>query len=210
VALVNTSVADITADTLLSQSKTKIKGNDDKLLANDVAVEARLVTAESNITTLTAQKAPLANPTFTGTVTTPKVVLTPEGGIAISLLNKTGVTSVKGSVVSCASSTDNAFILQANEFDAIGVVYQSGIADGSACLVVVSGIAEVLLKNTTASTRGYWVKSADTDGRADATTALPTGGSFAGVDDHFKEIGHCLETKVGGTDVLAKIVLHMN
>ena len=48
-ALVNSSVTDITADTLLSQSKTKIKGNDDKLLANDVAVEARLVTAEGKV-----------------------------------------------------------------------------------------------------------------------------------------------------------------
>ena len=48
-ALVNSSVQDITADTLLSQSKTKIKGNDDKLLENDVAVEARLVTAEGKV-----------------------------------------------------------------------------------------------------------------------------------------------------------------
>jgi hypothetical protein len=209
-ALVNSSVEDITADTLLSQSKTKIKGNDDKLLANDVAVEARLVTAESNITTLTAQKAPLANPTFTGTVTTPKAVITPEGGIAVSLINKTGVSSVKGSVVSTSTTTDNAFTLQANEFDSIGVVYTDGVADGSDCLVVVSGIAEVLLKNGTASTRGYWVKCADTDGRADASNSMPSGGSFALVDDHFKEVGHCLESKVAGTNVLAKCVLHQN
>jgi hypothetical protein len=39
--LVNSSVEDITADTLLSESKSKIKGNDDKLLANDVAIESR-------------------------------------------------------------------------------------------------------------------------------------------------------------------------
>lgn len=40
-AVVNSSVENITSDTLLSESKSKIKNNFDKLLANDVAIEAR-------------------------------------------------------------------------------------------------------------------------------------------------------------------------
>ena len=207
-AVVNAAMADITADTLLSQSKTKIKGNDDKLLENDVAIEARVTTAEGNITTLTAQKAPLANPTFTGTVTSPKVMMTPEGGIAVRLTNKTGSASVKGTVIAASSTTDNAFALQSNEYDAFGVVYEAGIADGQECWVVVFGIAEVLLKDTTASTRGYIALCADTDGRFIATA--PSGSPPMATDTHFKEIGHVIESKGAGTDVLCKCVIHFN
>jgi hypothetical protein len=137
------------------------------------------------------------------------IKFTADGGMAVQLINKTGAPSVKGSVV--ASGTVNAsFILQGNEFNAIGAVYEAGVADGSPCWVTFAGIAYVLLVNGTGSTAGYWVKSHATDGRADGSLALPTGGSFAGVDDHFKEIGHSLETKIAGTDVLCKIMLHFN
>jgi len=94
--------------------------------------------------------------------------------------------------------------------DAIGAVYEAGVPDGSLCWVTFSGKAYVLLADGTASTAGYWVKSHATDGRADASFALPTGGSFVGIDDHFKEIGHCLETKTAGTNVLCKVMLHFN
>jgi len=30
------------------------------------------------------------------------------------------------------------------------------------------------------------------------------------IDSHFREIGHCLESKEAGTDVLCKIALHFN
>lgn len=199
-AVTNPAVEDITADTLLAQSKPKLITNFDDLLENDVDIEARLTTAESDIT----GKSPIANPTFTGTVRSPKVVITPDGGIAISLINKTGAASVKGTVVSTSSTTDNAFMAQASELDSIGVVYESGIADAAACLVVVAGIADVLLKDGTASTRNHFVFASATDGRAE-TKAVP-----ANIDEHFKEIGHCLESKIAGTDVLFKCVLHFN
>ena len=203
-ALVNGSVEDITADVALATSKPKIQGNDEKLLANEVALDSRLSTAETD-------KAPLASPTFTGTVTAPKTALTPEGGIAISLTNKTGVASVKGSLVATSTVTDHAFELQADEINTIGIVYEDGIADGSECLVVVSGIADVLLKDATASTRGFWAVAADTDGRANITEPTPSPNNTVGEHTiHFKEIGHCLESKVAGTDVLAKCVLHFN
>ena len=76
---------------------------------------------------------------------------------------------------------------------------------------VVSGIAEVLLEDGTASIHGYWARTSITDaGRADITNAEPPGGGIPQADIHFREIGHCLESKSSGTDVLAKVVLHFN
>jgi len=141
----------------------------------------------------------------------PKIRFTEEGGFAVLLTNKTGSASVKGDLVEASASTDNAFA-QAGVSDThpIGVVYEAGVADGSECWVVVSGIAEVLLKDTTAATRGYWVMTSDTAGRADATLAAPPGGGISELDQHMREIGHCIESKTAGTDVLAKIVMHFN
>ena len=137
-------------------------------------------------------------------------MVTPEKGIAVKIVNKTGAASVKGMLVETNETTSGGFEELGDLYDCIGIVYESGIADGAECFVVISGIAEVLLKDTTASTTGNWVKAADTNGRADATLALPSGGTIAQLREHFQEIGHCIETKTAGTDVLAKIVLHFN
>ena len=130
-----------------------------------------------------------------------------DGGLMIKLINKTGVASVKGSVVSSNTAVDNSFILQANEFDSIGVVYENGIADGELCWIVIQGIAEVLFKDTVAVVRGYVALAADTNGRA---TNIDVPSSNPVVAEHFKEIGHVLESKNAGTNVLAKVVLHFN
>jgi hypothetical protein len=134
--------------------------------------------------------------------------VTAEGGFAVLLLNKTGSVSVKGTLVEPSPGTDGAFTTTgANAFDAMGAVYVSGIADGSLCPVVVGGIAEVLLEDGTASTRNYWARtSTSVGGRADITNAGPPGLVLT----HFAEIGHCIESKASGTDVLAKIVMHFN
>jgi len=138
-----------------------------------------------------------------------KVAFTPEGGLAVKLTNRTGAASVKGSVLTMSTAYDAAFALQTAEFDGVAVAYESGIADGAESWVVVSGIAEVLLKDGTAATHGAWTKCADTDGRAEATIP-PSGIGALSTADHFKEIGHCIESKAAGTDVLAKVVLHWN
>lgn len=142
----------------------------------------------------------------------PKVKFTPEGGVAVRLTNKTGAATVKGAIVCTEASIDNAFVLEeADGFDPFGVVYESGVADGEDAWVVVGGIAEVLLQDATASTRGYWVRtSTTTAGRADATNAAPPGGTIGALETHLKEIGHCLESKTSGTGVLAKCILHFN
>lgn len=137
----------------------------------------------------------------------PKIKYTVEGGLAIRLINKTSVASVKGQLVCPSAGTDSAFdTCGTSDTEPIGVVYESGIADGSLCWIVVLGIAEVLLKDTTGSTRANWVMTSDTGGRADATAASPPGAD----PSHFQEVGHALETKSSGTDVLCKVKVHFN
>lgn len=140
-----------------------------------------------------------------------KFKLTDEGGYAIKMTNKTGANSIKGTVIDTSDTLDNSFKIEEGDgIDAIGVVYEDGIADGLDCWVVIEGIAEVLLKDGTTSTRNYWVKVSDVAGRADATNAAPPGGTIAALEQHFGEIGHCLESKSSDTNVLCKIILHKN
>jgi hypothetical protein len=132
---------------------------------------------------------------------------TPEGGLAIRLKNGTGAASVKGSLVSASTTVDGSFVLQNNEFDTIGMVYETGIADGQLCWVVISGVAELLLKDSNGTTRGQLALAADTDGRAVAIN-VPSSNPVAA--EHFKEVGHFIESKTAGTNVLAKAVIHFN
>lgn len=177
-AVVNASVISIAADTTLAESKQDIIDNFDDLLANDVDLEARISSS--------------------------LIKFTSEGGLAIKLLNKTGAPSVKGTVVSASTGTDEAFMAQADEVSAIGVVYDNGVADAALCWVVIRGIAQVLLKDTTAATKGYFVYCSATDGRAE-TKAAPADDA-----EHFKQVGSCIEDKTQGTSVLTKCVLSFN
>jgi len=135
------------------------------------------------------------------------VLITPEGGIAVKSKNKTGAASVKGTLLTASSTTDGGVdATGGSAYECVGVMYSDGVADGSDCYVVVSGIAEVLLKDSTSATRADWVGISDTAGRAEAT-AIPSPPTDAG---HFREIGHANESKASGTDVLCKIFLHFN
>lgn len=137
-------------------------------------------------------------------------MFTADGGIAKQLTNRTGLASIKGTLAESHESGDNGFETLSDEYDCIGIVYENGIADGEECWVIVTGIAEVLIEDGTASTHGNWVEASTVDGRANATLSLPSGGTIQELQNHFKEIGHCLESKTAGTDVLAKIILHFN
>jgi hypothetical protein len=134
--------------------------------------------------------------------------LTLDGGYAVRYINKTGGASVKGTLVSASTVTANGVIPQANTYDAIGAIYEDGIPDGSPVWVVVSGRAQVLYKNATASTVGNILVANAVDGRA-SDIANP-GGGLPGTDTHFTECGHVLETKTGGTNVLVWANLHFN
>lgn len=125
-------------------------------------------------------------------------------GTGTRMINKTGVPSVKGSIVKADIATDFGFVLTAgSDTEGIGIVFDDGIPDGSYCLIITDGIAAILLKDATLSTRGNWAMTSDVAGRADMTGASP-----AASPQHFKEVGHCIETKVADTDVLAEAAVH--
>jgi hypothetical protein len=132
---------------------------------------------------------------------------TGEFGWQIKLTNNTGSNSVKGELVEADTTDDMSFKQSgADSLEVIGVVYEGGVADGSDAWIWTGQgtVCQVLLKDGTAATRGYWVSASDTAGRADATSASAPGA----VLQHFYEIGHCLESAGSGTDVLARILFH--
>ncbi|MCK9602403.1 MAG: hypothetical protein M0R37_15495 [Bacteroidales bacterium] len=147
----------------------------------------------------------------TNSLKTGKAFFTPEGGLTIKLTNKTGAPSVKGYMVHANSGQDNSFVLGlVDEPDPIGFVYENGVADGSECLVVVSGIAQVyFIGNTTRGQFARWFLSADgasyVAGQciAEALPASPFSDA-----KHFYEVGHVLESRTGAG--LAKCVIHFN
>ena len=132
---------------------------------------------------------------------------TPNGkrGTGNYLINKTGVPSVKGTIVDAHTDDLSFKVADAGSNHAIGIVFDDGVVDGEECLIINNGIVQVLLKDGTASTAGNWAKTSDVAGRADMT-----GGSPPPAPTHFLEIGHVLQTKSGGTDVLAEIEVHFN
>ncbi len=135
-----------------------------------------------------------------------------EGGLAIKLLNDTGANSVKGTVLCASTSVERAAdICPADEEDAIGIMYDDGIADGEFVWAVIMGNADVLIQDSQTATVGYWIRTSITQaGRADITNAEPPGGGLPEHDEHFREMGHCQESKSAGTDVLARCTLHFN
>ena len=141
--------------------------------------------------------------------------ITPLGGFAVKFVNKTGANSVYGTVCDISATTFRAVdVEEAAGSDPIGIMYGdnegNAVADGSDVWVVTGGPAEVLLENGTAATMGNWVGTADTDaGRADATV---TEGNIPNLTfaEHFREIGHCMQTIGSGTDVLALVKTHFN
>lgn len=148
-------------------------------------------------------------PTSNEIICNSKVKLTPEGGLAVRLTNKTGGASIKGTILGIAAGTDNAFdLLPDDEPDVIGVVYEAGIADGQECWVVTNGICDIYFE--AAVTRGEFARSQiDADGGTvgyAVAEAVPTS-PFA-TDKHFQEVGHIIES-TGGAG-LAKCIIHFN
>jgi hypothetical protein len=134
---------------------------------------------------------------------------TNERGFLVKMLNRTGHTSVKGELVACSTATDREVILNANEYDTVGVVQEAGVAEASAMWVWMTGsVCQVLYKDSTAATRGNILIADAVDGRA-SDLANP-GGGLPGTDTHFKECGHVMETKSAGTNVLVLAILHFN
>lgn len=127
------------------------------------------------------------------------------------MINKTGAPSVKGTIVMMGTVVDDSFIVAtASTAMPIGVVLDDGVPDGEYCRIVRDGPAQLLLKDTVSSAVGNWVYMSDVAGRADASLAAPPGGTVTALETHMSELGHCRETKTGGTDVLAWCIVHLN
>lgn len=143
-----------------------------------------------------------------------KAGISPLGGFMIKLTNKTGSNTIAGQLVQTDTATDDAFILSSvDETENIGVVLDSGIGDGNEAWIVISGIADIAMKDDTAATRGNWVKASSEAGYADSINANPPGGGIPELDEHMREIGNCIENVVaggGGAHILARCVLHFN
>lgn len=129
---------------------------------------------------------------------------TERGGKAISLINDTGTASVKGELADLSDGVDFGYKIEDEELDSIGVVYEGGVADGQPTWIVTDGPVQALLKNDTAAVHGNWVKGSATTGRIEATVT-PSGIGAISTAEHFKEVGHCMESKSSGTDVLVWI-----
>jgi hypothetical protein len=144
--------------------------------------------------------------TASSEVVAPKAKITVEGGYAVLLTNKTGHTSVKGEVVACDTSADNAVMMPgANSVLPMGVIYNAGVLADAEVWVVVSGRAQVALKNETAATRGQWIGTCSEDGRVTCVadpSAIRTQGC-----------GRCCETVSAGAEgvlVLCYAILNFN
>lgn len=135
--------------------------------------------------------------------------VTGERGLQTRIINRTGSASVKGSLVMTCHDYDDSVSLEDEGFDAIGVIAESGIPDGSPVWVWKNGsICQVLLRKGYTATRGYLaIASGSAPGRAEFI-AVPSSNPVQG--EHFKEIGHAYESKGSGTDVLVKCDIHFN
>lgn len=129
--------------------------------------------------------------------------MTNEGGLAIRLINDTGAPSIKGTIVD-AGSIDFSFSVEGiNGINPIGVVYEDAIADGNFVWIVISGLAQVLLQDGLASSVGNWCGTSSVAiGRVQASISPPA------APTHDQEVGHFVESKISGVDVLAFVVLH--
>jgi hypothetical protein len=134
---------------------------------------------------------------------------TGERGLLTKGINRTGGTSVKGTLVTVSTSADNEYVIEADEYDTVGIIQEAGVAEGSEMWIWKPGSkCQVLFKDTVAATRGNILLAADTDGRAIDVANPGTG--LPATDTHFKECGHVCESKDAGTNVLVLCEIHMN
>lgn len=135
----------------------------------------------------------------------PTLMITPIGGIARKVLNKTGGATVIGEGCVPSSTTDNAVEkMPINALNCIGVWYEGGVADGQEAWMVFYGTVD-FLADATGSTRADVVfPSSATAGRF-KTDVIPTPPN---ADQHFRECGHALEGK--GANTLFRGFIHFN
>lgn len=140
-----------------------------------------------------------------------KIWFTPEGGIAVHLINNTGTTTTRGYLVSPSASLDLSVELTAvGDPDPCGSFYEDGIANGELAWVVFSGIADIYYVGST--THGHFARmtvSGDTgNGAGKAISEVKPSPPGVVTEKHFMETGHLLESRTGAG--LAKTLIHFN
>jgi hypothetical protein len=134
--------------------------------------------------------------------------VTGESGFLQKLRHDSGGASVAGTVVSNATGYNLMVAPQENEFDAVGVLAEDGVADGGLIWVWKNGSrCKVLLEDGEAGNNGYVAICAATNGRMKAV-AVPSSNPV--VAEHFKEIGHVCESASSGTSAKVLVDLHFN
>jgi len=137
-----------------------------------------------------------------GSVETPRIKLTPEGGYAVLIANKTGTTTIKGTIVTKSNSFENAIMINpASAYLPLGIVYESGVADGEECWIVISGKADVLFDDGVAPQGTYFAVVSSTPG---TVIQYPNPSAY-----NMRIIGTVLESKTSGTNVLAKCMINI-
>lgn len=130
-----------------------------------------------------------------------KSKMTPIGGFAVKLTNRTGAGSISGQVVIASiANADSVTLAGANELMPIGVFLDTGVANGAEAWIVVSGIAEVrLVAGGAGCALGDRLITDPAGGNAVANNA-------PAVAVHFQEIGHAVQAAAAG--FTARTVLH--
>ncbi len=114
-----------------------------------------------------------------------------DGQFCVKLTNKTGGNTVKGQIVEASATTARAFeTAGGSSQEAIGIILEAGVPDGSEAWIVVAGTVEVLMDAGGSILKDRLVTSA-TAGSAEGWNV---GGAVA---KHMQEIGHVLAIQVG-------------
>lgn len=138
------------------------------------------------------------------------VIITPEGGLAYWIINKTGAPSFKGSVLEASAITANAVdLVGIDDPDPFCVAYDDGIPDGELMRVVFSGKAQVFFVGSVSLHQFARVTvAADTGAEAGKAIAEAVPVPPFSTNKHFMEIGHVLSSRTGAG--LALVNLHFN
>lgn len=98
--------------------------------------------------------------------------ITPEGGEAFKLTNRSGADSVKGMAVCLSDDYDDSVVAATEPYIVVGFAYNSGVADGDEMWIVRDGLCDLLLEDGYGAIRNGWVRlSALTAGRVAVQSA---------------------------------------
>jgi len=165
------------------------------------AFKCRLLTDDGNNVKLTGDQSIAGTKTFNDPIVAADSVspisganfmITPEGGFAVRLVNKTGASSIRGTMVVASTTYDMSFELGSN-YSPLGFVWESGVADAQFTWVVVAGIAPMFVLAGQTAVLGQYVELSGTAGKVKSSSDIRS------------RVGIWLESGVGNTCSLGLI-----